>query len=102
MIVIPGKFQAMVMRRFVKMKNKHKMYIQNKKITPEHSVKLLVVAIDNQLNFDNHISTLCKKAGSQLNATGRLWFSLVWISIGLDPLVFQKKGFDRSLCIFTF
>ena len=26
----------------------------------------------NQLNFDNHVSTLCKKAGSQLNAIHRL------------------------------
>ena len=33
MIVNPGKFQAMVINRFGKMKNKHEMYIENKKIT---------------------------------------------------------------------
>ena len=69
MIVNPGKFQAMVINSFGKMENKHEMYIENKKITSENSVKLLGVEIDSQLN---HISTLCKKAGSQLYAIGRL------------------------------
>ena len=41
------------------------------KIRSEYSVKLLCIEIDNQLNFDNHVSKLCKKAGSQLNAIGR-------------------------------
>ena len=65
--------QAMVINRFGKMINKHEMYIKNKKITSEHSVKLLGIEIDNnQLNFDNQVSALYKKAGSQLNAIGRL------------------------------
>ena len=61
MIVNPGKFQAMVINSFGKMENKHEMYIENKKITWEHSLKLLGIKIDNQLNFNNHASTLCKK-----------------------------------------
>ena len=70
MIVKHGKFQAMVINRFGKMENKHEMCIDN---TSEHySVKLLDTEIDNQLKFDNHVSTLWKKAGSQLNATDRL------------------------------
>ena len=54
------------------MENQNEMYIENKKIISEYSVKLLSIEIDNQVNFDNHVSTLCKKAGSQLNAIGRL------------------------------
>ena len=62
----------MITNRFGKMENKSEIYIDNKIVTSEHSVKLLGIEIDNQLNFDNHVSTLCKKAGSQLNAIGRL------------------------------
>ena len=73
MIVKPGKFQAMIINRFGEMENNNETYIDNKKITSEHSVKLLGLEIDNnQLKFDNHVSTLCRKAGSQLNAIGRL------------------------------
>ena len=72
MIVKPAKFQAMVINRFGKMINKREIYIKSKKITSEHSVKLLGIEIDNnQLNFDNHVSTLYKKAGSQSNAIGK-------------------------------
>ena len=94
MIVNPGKFQAMVINIFGKMENRHEMYIENKKIT-EHSVKLLGIEIDNQINFDNHVSALSKKAGSQLNAAGRRSTKYIWFS--------RKKSFDfRSLCFFKF
>ena len=66
MIVNLGKFQAVVLNRF------GKMSIENKKITSEHSVKLLGLDIDDQLNFDNRVSTLCKKADFLLNAVDRL------------------------------
>ena len=72
MIVNPGKFQAMIINRFRKMENKHETYMDNNKITSEHSVKILDIEIDNQLKFDYHVSTLCRKAGYQLNDIGRL------------------------------
>ena len=49
MIINTSKFQAMVINRFGKMENKHEMYIENKKITLEHSVRLLGIEMDNQL-----------------------------------------------------
>ena len=93
MNVEPAKFQAMVINRFGKMINKHEMYIKNKKITSEHSVKLLGIEIDNnQLNFDNQVSALYKKAGSQL-----------MLLVDLEnTLVFLKKDFDGSLCFLKF
>ena len=54
------------------MGNKHEMYIDNKKVASENSVKLLGIEVNNQLKFDNYVSTLCRKAGSQLNPIGRL------------------------------
>ena len=46
------------------------MCIKNKKITSEHSAELLGIEINNQLNFYNHVSTLCKNSGSSFNAVG--------------------------------
>ena len=56
MIVNPGKFQAMLINRYGKLENKHEMYIDDKKLTSEHAAKLLGIEIDNQLNFDSHVS----------------------------------------------
>ena len=42
----------------------------------EPNVKLLGVTIDNKLNFDLHISYLCKTASAQLNALLRLKYFL--------------------------
>ena len=56
MIVNPDKFQAMLLNRYGKLENKHEMYIDDKKLTSEHAAKLLGIEIDNQLNFDSHVS----------------------------------------------
>ena len=39
---------------------------------PENSAKLLGVEIDSLLNFNKHISLICKKASSQMNALTRI------------------------------
>ena len=75
----PHKFQAMIINRFGKMENRHEMYIDNKKIISEHSVKLLDFEKNNQLKFNNHVSTLCRKVGSQLKAIGRLRKYMVFL-----------------------
>ena len=45
-------------------------------IMSEKKVKLLGIHIDNRLNFDYHISQLCKKAGK--NCMLELEFSNTW------------------------
>ena len=45
-------------------------------IMSEEKVKLLGIHIDNRLNFDDHMSLLCKKAGKTLHALARV--SSIW------------------------
>ena len=42
------------------------------KIQEDHSIKLLGVSIDNDLNFDKHVLSIIKKANSKLSALSRL------------------------------
>ena len=46
MILNSVKFQPMVIHRFGKRENKHEMFIENNKVTSEHSVRLLGIEID--------------------------------------------------------
>ena len=67
----PDKFQAIAVgeRTFEK---KMILKISDTEIICEEVVKLLGVDIDYKLNFDQHISNLCRKAGQQLNVLKRL------------------------------
>ena len=42
------------------------------KIRQDHSIKLLVVSIDNKLKFDKHVLNIIKKANSKLSALLRM------------------------------
>ena len=46
--------------------------IDNENVTGEKTVKLLGVKIDNKLNFNEHVSDLCKKANLKLHALSRI------------------------------
>ena len=43
------------------------------KVTSESRVKLLGIHIDDRLNFDYHVSQLCKKASKKLHALARIF-----------------------------
>ncbi len=72
MIANPDKFHAL----FVKKDQTNTLGInldfQGHTIKSEENVKLLGVTLDYKLNFDPHISNLCKKAAAQLNVLKRL------------------------------
>ena len=72
MIANPSKFHALLIKKDQTKTSGKKISIQGKTIESEDSVKLLGVQLDYQLNFDPHISELCRKAATQLNVLKRL------------------------------
>ena len=71
MIVNPKKFQAIIINRQNRSNHKYCLTINNVEIKSKESVTLLGIEIDNKLNFEKHVSTICKKANNQLNAISR-------------------------------
>ena len=53
-----------------------KITIGNKIISCSKCEKLLGIKIDNNLNFKEHIESLCKKASQKINALSRLASSM--------------------------
>ena len=72
MIVNPSKFQTIIIDHCRTNYNPQLFSIDGKEIKSKTSVTLLGLEIDSKLNFENHISTICKKAAGQLNALCRL------------------------------
>ena len=70
-IVNPDKFQAMLLEKRNK-NNQSCLKINSQTIKTTNCVKLLEITFDSKLNFDSHISDLCKRASMQLNALNRL------------------------------
>ena len=72
MVVNPDKFQVI---NIDKHKADHKnveMSIDNEIVKALNTVKLLVVCIDQKLNFNEHIGNICESAGNQLESLQKL------------------------------
>ena len=62
----------MLLQQSTKQVIQEKLQIDSNKTESENPVTLLCIAIGNRLSFDEHISKLCNKVSSQLNAIFRL------------------------------
>ena len=87
-----SKFQAMVMSRNVNCQIS--FIINGVEIPSSDHIKLLGVDFDKKLNFDIHITNLCKKAGRRLNAMSRLSNSLCIDSMTKIFDAFIKSSFN--------
>ena len=67
-MINPNKFQAILLNKSKSTHVKETMNIGNEKIESLSAIKLLGIEIDDKLNFNNHINTICRSAANQLNA----------------------------------
>ena len=72
MFVNPDKLKAFVIDKNRENYTNEKIQISNEDIQIVPSVKLLGIAIDNHLNFNELISGICKSSTNELNALVRL------------------------------
>ena len=72
MIANPEKFHAILLWKDQTSTSGEQTNIDGEIINSEETVKLLGVTLDYQLDIDPHISYICKKARTQLNALQRL------------------------------
>ena len=71
MIANPDKFKSLIISSKKDLR-KSVLNINGVELTIESSVKFLGIETDNKLNFEKHISNICKKASNQLNTICRL------------------------------
>ena len=76
--------------------------LQDHTIKSEETVKLLGVTLDNKLNFDTHISNLCKKAATQLNVLKRLrsFIGFEQKKVLVQSFVYSNFNYCPLVCIF--
>ena len=119
MIVNPKKFQLLISA-----KSNTKCFIgtpiniKGKTIYSTDSIQFLGINIDNELKFNEHVGSLCKKVGQQLNSLYRLYkyltceskkflvnsfnFFLILIIVhlyGISHRQFQKKRLKKFMSI---
>ena len=64
LVANPDKFQCITLGD---QKESIKLNIEGVDITPSEKVKVLGITLDNELEFDYHVSDICRKAARQLN-----------------------------------
>ena len=99
----PENFQAIAVSKKTHDKNL-KFNLEGIEIECETEVKLLGVTIDFKLNFNEHISNICKKASRQLNVLKRIgkhltkrgkltiYYSFIMSNFNYCPLVWHFCG----------
>ena len=66
------KYQAMIIRNQCTKTEKTCIIVKNKSIAETDSLMLLGIAVDCKLNFNEHISNVCRKASQRIGVIMRL------------------------------
>ena len=72
----PSKFQNMLLKNKTVNAEDFNIIVDNDILNLTDDVTVLGINIDNKLNFNSHVSSMCNKAGRQLNVLQRLKGSL--------------------------
>ena len=72
MIANPEKFQVILLRKNQTSTSGETLSIKGEVLKSKEKVKLLGIYLDCKLTFEQHISGICRKAASELNALKRL------------------------------
>ena len=97
----PDKFQAIIPGKSGH-ENCTSLTICGSEIKCEDSVKLLGVTIDFMLNFDTHVSDICRKAAKQINVLLRIGRHLTVETKILIYKSFIKSNFNYCPLVWHF
>ena len=102
MTVNPGKFQAVIIDKHKGNYTNQIINIDQKEIKAVSKVKLLGIEADDKLNFNHHISNICKSASNQLNALIRLKHLLGFEERKVLVNTFVMSNFNYCSLIWNF
>ena len=94
----PGKYHLLVNNTT----ESHQIKIGDETITRSKCEKLLGVKIDQELNFNEHMTLLCKKASQKLNALSRLASSMTFDQRRLIMNSFITSNFSYCPIVWMF
>ena len=96
----PNKFQAIVLGA---QRNSLTYFVIDKHtIETNHEIKILGVHLDDQLNFNSHVSIMCKKAASQLSALRRISYYFSDKNRLIIYKSFMRSTFDYCPIVWIF
>ena len=81
----------------------HEIMLNNNKITSSNEEKLLGIFLDSKLNFESHITSLCRKAGQKINALARLknYLTLDQRNLLLNSVIKSQFTYCPLIWMFT-
>ena len=98
----PSKFQSMLLKNKTVNAEDFNIIVDNDILNLTDDMTVLGINIDNKLNFNSHVSSMCNKAGRQLNVLQRLKGSLDYASRLSIYKSFIMSNFDYCPVVWMF